>query len=88
MNSNPYRTPVAETSAERPDDLPGYLRYREFRPTGFMRFSLSTKLVMRKLREEAEAFVNSHVGAENVVSITEQAGFDYTVTVWYRTREK
>ena len=40
---------------------------------------------MQLLREEASAFINSHVGVDNVVSIAEHAGFDYVITVWYRT---
>ncbi len=84
MNHNPYQPPMSPQVAERPDDIPGKLCFREFR-VGSFTLAFSTRKMMQGLRDQATAFVNSHVGVHNVVSIAEHSGFDHSITVWYRT---
>ena len=84
MSSNPYQSPNTDPPEHRPDDIPGYLRHRVFRRRKF--WTWSAKTLMREIRDDAEAFVNAHVGVDNVVAINQAVGFDYSVTVWYRTR--
>ena len=84
MNENPYQAPLAKPAEHRPDDIPGQIRYREFRGGAFS-VVLNARKHMEKLRREAEAFINSGVGVENVVSIAEHTGLEYSITVWYRT---
>lgn len=84
MNINPYEAPHAKPPTHQPDDIPGMIRYREFTSPTFS-FVFSGRRQMKMLREEASAFINSHVGVDNVVSIVEHSGFDYVITVWYRT---
>jgi len=85
-NPNPYQAPHTEPPEHRPDDIPGYLRHRVFRRPRFFTWEWSAKRMMNGIRDDAEAFVNSHVGVDNVVAVNEIVGFDYSVTVWYRTR--
>ena len=40
---------------------------------------------MERLRRQAENFINREVGVANVVSIIENAGYEYSVVVWFRT---
>lgn len=84
MNVNPYKTPKAKPPADQPDDIPGTIRCREFTSPTFS-FVFSGRRQMKLLRERARTFINGYVGVDNVVSIAEHAGFDYVITVWYRT---
>jgi len=56
-----------------PDDIPGIVRYRVFHAPTFS-FSFSSRRQMERLREQASAFINSHVGVDNVISIAEHTG--------------
>lgn len=82
---NPYRPPSSPARPERPDDLPGLIRYRVFRGSTFS-FVFSATKQMERLRRDAEAFINSEVGPDHVVSIAEHTGLEYSIAVWYRTR--
>lgn len=86
MNQNPYQPPLSPQESERPEDVPGKLCFREFR-VGSFTLAFSTRKMMRRLRDQAAAFVNSQVGVHNVVSIAEHSGFEHSITVWYRTSD-
>ena len=87
MTENPYRPPQSTQEPHRPDDIPGLIRFREFRVKPIS-FTFSSRKCMLQLREEVEAFINTHVGPENVVNVAEHTGFEYAITVWYRTKNE
>ena len=54
-----------------------------------MSFALTQETYRDDIRRQAQEFVNSEIGANNVVSIVEHAGSfqAFSVVVWYRVRE-
>lgn len=85
MSDNPYQTPQGESNENRSNDLPGLIRYRVFRVSAFS-IVWSGRRWMERLRAEAQAFIDSDVGVDNVVSIAEHSGLEYSIAVWYRTK--
>ncbi len=87
MDPNPYAPPATETSKQQ-ERAKGSIRYHVFhaRPVSF---SLMPQDFRDKVRKEAEEFINSEVGCNNIVSITEHTGgtFEgFSVAVWYHFR--
>lgn len=86
MTDNPYQPPLAHVANQHRDGIHGQIRHREFRAKMFSLTFFSSTHTLAKLRNEAEAFINDDVGADNVVSIAEHSGLEYIITVWYQTR--
>jgi hypothetical protein len=89
MNANPYASPAANASA--PDTNTGGTASIHHRAFGgrAISFALTQESYRDDVRHEAQEFINSQVGADNVVSIVEHAGSfqAFSVVVWFRVRE-
>jgi hypothetical protein len=89
MDPNPYASPAVSRSV--PDTETGgkvSIHHRTFGGRA-MSFALTQQAYRDDVRREAQDFVNSEIGADNVISIIEHAGsFQvFSVVVWYRVRE-
>ena len=83
MSNNPYESPTADQAPTlQPIGSGGFIRHRAFaHATSFWGVTLTRG--RDSLRKQAEEFINTQVGADNVIAIVEQES-PPTVVVWYR----
>jgi len=83
MDANLYQSPASDETPDRRSSGRGeFVRHRTFTHKSSFR-GLTMSGARETLREQAEEFINTQVGADNIVSIVEHDS-PPSVVVWYR----
>ena len=86
MQPNPYESlppgpGQADTAAQK-----SLIRYKTFTGRTFY-WGFNLQGCQHEVRRQAESFINTEIGTEDVVAIAENSFSRFTVTVWYRSSE-